>query len=80
VNQGTLPPPVAQLRLVRPPASADMNAPIEFMIRKACLADVPTMARLAAEFAQYLRGLGDTTEFRLNANALARDGFGPESR
>ena len=55
-----------------------MNAPIEYMIRKATLADVPTIARLAAEFAQYLRGVGDTTEFRLNADALERDGFGPE--
>ena len=38
---------------------------------------VPGIASLAAEFAQYLRGLGDTSEFRLNAEALARDGFGP---
>jgi GNAT superfamily N-acetyltransferase len=55
-----------------------MNAPIEYAIRKASLADVPAIAYLAAEFAQYLRGLGDTTEFRLNAEALVRDGFGPE--
>lgn len=55
-----------------------MNAPIEYVIRKADLVDVPEIACLAAEFAQYLRGLGDTTEFRLNADALERDGFGPE--
>lgn len=55
-----------------------MNVPNEYAIRKASLADVPAIARLAAEFAQYLRGLGDTTEFRLNADALERDGFGPE--
>ena len=55
-----------------------MNAPIEYVIRKANLADVPAIACLAAEFAQYLRGLGDTTEFRLNVDALERDGFGPE--
>ena len=55
-----------------------MNAPYEYVIRKARLADVPAIAGLAAEFAQYLRGLGDTTEFRLTADALARDGFGPE--
>ena len=55
-----------------------MNAPNEHVIRKAKLADVPAIACLAAEFAQYLRGLGDTTEFRLNADALARDGFGPK--
>jgi GNAT superfamily N-acetyltransferase len=55
-----------------------MNAPNEYVIRKARLADVPAIACLAAEFAQYLRGLGDTIEFRLNADALERDGFGPE--
>jgi GNAT superfamily N-acetyltransferase len=55
-----------------------MNAPTEYVIRKMSLADVPAIAGLAAEFAQYLRGLGDTTEFRLNADALERDGFGPE--
>lgn len=49
----------------------------ELLIREARLADAPTIARLAAEFAQYLHGLGDTTEFRLNEEALARDGFGP---
>jgi hypothetical protein len=54
-----------------------MNAPSEYVIRKASLADVPAIASFAAEFAQYLRGIGDTTEFRLNANALERDGFGP---
>lgn len=55
-----------------------MNAPIEYVIRKASLADVPAIAGLAAEFAQYLCGLGDTTEFRLNVDALERDGFGSE--
>src|SRR5690349_12537076 len=55
-----------------------MNAPSEYVIRKANLADVPAIACLAAEFAQYLRGLGDSSEFRLNADALERDGFGPE--
>ena len=55
-----------------------MNAPNEYVIRKARLADVPAIACLAAEFAQYLRGLGDSTEFRLNADALERDGFGQE--
>ena len=55
-----------------------MKAANEYVIRRARLADVPAMACLAAEFAQYLRGLGDTTELRLNADALARDGFGPE--
>ena len=53
-----------------------MNAAHEYSIREARLADVEAIACLAAEFAQYLRGLGDTTEFRLNADALERDGFG----
>jgi GNAT superfamily N-acetyltransferase len=50
----------------------------QYVIREARLTDVPAIARLAAEFAQYLRGLGDPTEFRLDADALERDGFGPE--
>ena len=55
-----------------------MNATNDYVIREARRADVPAIARLAAEFAQYLRGLGDTTELRLDADALDRDGFGPE--
>jgi len=55
-----------------------MNATNDYAIREARRADVPAIARLAAEFAQYLRGLGDTTELRLDADALERDGFGPE--
>jgi GNAT superfamily N-acetyltransferase len=55
-----------------------MSATNEYVIREARRADVPAIARLAAEFAQYLRGLGDTTELRLDADALERDGFGPE--
>jgi GNAT superfamily N-acetyltransferase len=35
------------------------------------------MADLAAEFADYMRMLGDKTEFHLDAEALKRDGFGP---
>jgi len=34
------------------------------------------MGRLATEFAQYMTELGDPTEFRLDATALERDGFG----
>src|SRR5262249_52601929 len=47
------------------------------LVRTARLADVPVMADLAAEFAEYMRGLGDDTEFHLDAEALERDGFGP---
>lgn len=39
-------------------------------------ADVPAVARLATEFAQYMRDLGDTTPLCLDAAALDRDGFG----
>jgi len=55
-----------------------MSAAHEYSIRDATLADVKAIAGLAAEFAQYLRGLGDTSEFRLDAKALERDGFGPQ--
>ena len=34
------------------------------------------MAALTEEFARYMRDLGDTTEFRMNAESLERDGFG----
>ena len=49
----------------------------KYLIRTALLTDVPAMADLAAEFAEYMRGLGDDTEFHLDAKALERDGFGP---
>lgn len=34
------------------------------------------MAALIEEFALYMRELGDTTELRLDAKALQRDGLG----
>lgn len=37
------------------------------------------MAALIEEFALYMRELGDTTELRLDAEALQRDGFGKGS-
>jgi GNAT superfamily N-acetyltransferase len=46
-------------------------------IREASLVDVPAIARLTAEFAQYMLGRGEATELRLNGDALERDGFGP---
>lgn len=45
-------------------------------VRTMLRSDVPTVARLAAEFAQFMRDLGDTTAFRLDAAAIERDGFG----
>ena len=50
----------------------------QYEIRDARRADVPAIARLAAEFAQYMRALGDVTQFRLDAKALERDGFGSD--
>jgi GNAT superfamily N-acetyltransferase len=48
------------------------------LIRDACRQDVPAMAALTEEFARYMRDLGDTTELRLDAEALERDGFGTD--
>lgn len=53
-----------------------MASSIEWTIREAHLADVPAIATLVEEFAGYMRDLGDTTELRLDAEALERDGFG----
>jgi len=47
-------------------------------VRPLQLADAPAVAALAAEFADYLRALGDSGEHRLTAEAIARDGFGPQ--
>jgi GNAT superfamily N-acetyltransferase len=48
----------------------------EISIREAQRHDVPAMAALIVEFAAYMRELGDTSDLRLNAAALERDGFG----
>jgi GNAT superfamily N-acetyltransferase len=48
-------------------------------VRPLRLADAPAVAELAAEFADYLRGLGDTGEHQLTAEAIQRDGFGPQA-
>jgi len=45
-------------------------------IRPALASDAPAVGRLAQQFASYLRTLGDQTEFKLNAEAYLRDGFG----
>jgi len=55
-----------------------MSESRRYEIREAKPADVPAIARLAVEFAQYMRSLGDVTEFRLDAHALQRDGFGSD--
>lgn len=46
-------------------------------IRPACPDDVGAIARLAEEFAQWMRELGDHDSLQLNAAAIERDGFGP---
>jgi GNAT superfamily N-acetyltransferase len=55
-----------------------MTSPTNCLVRELRLADVPAIAKLAREFAQYMRGLGDLTELSLDAEALERDGFGAE--
>ena len=54
-----------------------MNSPTAVRIRDARITDVPAIAALIEEFAGYMRTLGDSTELRLDAEALQRDGFGP---
>ena len=45
-------------------------------IRPALAGDAHTIGNLARQFADYLRELGDPTEFRLTAETYLRDGFG----
>ena len=46
-------------------------------IRAATAGDAETVGQLMAQSADYLRALGDTTEFRSTAETYLRDGFGP---
>lgn len=52
-----------------------MTTSAEVFIRDAGRDDVPAMAALIEEFARYMHDLGDTTDLRLDAAALERDGF-----
>ena len=45
-------------------------------VRAGRRADAVAVGALAAEFAGYLRALGDTTDFRFDATSFLRDGFG----
>ncbi|HKQ72553.1 MAG TPA: GNAT family N-acetyltransferase [Blastocatellia bacterium] len=45
-------------------------------IRAASADDAEAVGGLAEQFADYLRSLGDTTDFKLNAQTYLRDGFG----
>ncbi|MBE7472759.1 MAG: GNAT family N-acetyltransferase [Anaerolineae bacterium] len=47
------------------------------MIRPATPTDAEAVGQLMAESADYLRALGDTTDFRFTAETYVRDGFGP---
>jgi GNAT superfamily N-acetyltransferase len=47
------------------------------IIRAATADDAVAIGELAQQFADYLRGLGDQADFRFNAEAYLRDGFGP---
>jgi GNAT superfamily N-acetyltransferase len=45
-------------------------------IRPALASDAQAIGRLAKSFADYLRELGDQTDFKLTAETYLRDGFG----
>ncbi len=49
---------------------------MNFTIRAAVKSDAEQVAALEAEFAAYLRDLGDTTDSQFSAHAYRRDGFG----
>ncbi len=46
-------------------------------VRPMRIEDAEAVAGLAAQFAGYLRGLGDTGDHNLTAEAMRRGGFGP---
>lgn len=46
------------------------------VIRPALASDAQSIGNLARQFASYLSELGDSTDFKLTANAYLRDGFG----
>lgn len=46
-------------------------------VRPSRIEDADSVGRMAGAFAVYLRDLGDMTDFRFDAEAFRRDGFGP---
>ena len=54
---------------IRAPATKSIISP-------ARQSDASSIGQLARQFANYLRELGDTTDFQLTAEAVWRDGFG----
>jgi len=53
-------------------------SPGSLTVRPSRIEDAESIGRMAGAFADYLRGLGDETDFRFNAQAFRRDGFGPD--
>ena len=47
-------------------------------IRPIVIDDADCVAAMAREFTGYLQGLGDTVTYRLTADRIRRDGFGPD--
>ncbi len=47
-------------------------------VRPALAGDAHAIGNLAQQFADYLRSLGDYTDFKLSAETYLRDGFGPQ--
>jgi GNAT superfamily N-acetyltransferase len=50
---------------------------MDLKIRPALAGDAQAVGNLARQFADYLRSLGDTTDFNLTAERYLQDGFGP---
>lgn len=49
---------------------------MNLQIRTATQDDAPEIERLYQQSAEYLRSLGDTTDFKFSADVFLRDGFG----
>lgn len=52
--------------------------PTSLVVRPSRIEDAESVGRMGEAFANYLRGLGDETDFRFDAEAFRRDGFGPD--
>jgi ribosomal protein S18 acetylase RimI-like enzyme len=50
---------------------------MDFTIRNARIEDAGAIGAMIKEFQVYLSALGDTTDFNFNAEAYAKEGFGP---
>jgi ribosomal protein S18 acetylase RimI-like enzyme len=59
-------------------ATEHLEMASQLLIRAATRDDAGAISDLAQQFADYLHGLGDPTEFGLNAETYLRDGFGAD--